>query len=569
MPIPCRVPQLYVVADEVNLLSVENKSGLLSDGNWTIDAALSLLGRLLQPGTVGTFNAFIVYEIVAIPKGESPLNILTVAVAEAIPGACLEQGPVVLNSERIRVDGFPDWTFCVARSVRSLDSVSLALRKLRKDRVWNLSGKSLDVGELRLSAPMFVPPDGTDVVPINAILKNNFWNGSHVLRFCDSDKTRLLPFFDDRRRLQQLSYEIGNLLPVKLTGVIDFLGDIIVQIPVTILQVNWGAGPNKGEVSISVAWHPDATPRELVGAARARFDTGLVAASVIEGFTHSTSLSMDTHDHPFETEVWDKSNGLLLAATASTSYIRQIVMTPHIVWPEPRVFTIPKQDGLVETARIQVGTHHRFVVGDTDVDPANDWRNRRTQLEEAARLAERREFVQYFGNSLPQSDRARALDDLRYLIRQHGAEGVDLWDPYLSAEDVLQTLFWSDSVDAPLRAITNGDEAKEQKSSGSAGFTYNEKQRSILQANCGNALGMNLEFRARSGPAGWSFHDRFLIFPNRADGPLAWSLGTSVNSLGKAHHILQKVSNAALIAGAFESLWLELNERHHFIWSSR
>lgn len=550
-------------------MSVENQSGVLSDGNWTIDAALGLLDRLLQPGAVGTFNAFTIYEIVAVPKGESPLNVLTVAVAEAIPGNCPEHGPVVLSAQRIRVDGFPDWTFCVARSVRSIDSLSLALKTLRKDRVWNLSGKPLEVGALRLSAPMFVPPDGADVVPINAILKNNFWSGSHVLRFCDSDKTRLLPFFDDRRRLQQLSSDVANWLPVKLSGVIDFLGDIIVQVPVTVLQANWDAEPSRRKVSVNIAWHPDAVPRELVGAVRARFDGGLVAASAIEVFTQSTSLSMDTHDHPLETEIWDKSSGLLLAATAPTSYIRQIVMMPQFVWPEPRVFTIPKQNGLVEAVRVQVGTHQRFVVGDTDVDPAGDWRNRRTQLEEAARLAERREFVQYFGNSIPQSDRTRALDDLRYLIRQHGSEGVDLWDPYLTAEDVLQTLFWSTASDAPLRAITNGDEAKEQKSSGSAGLKYNERQRNTLQTNCGNSLGLNLEFRIRTGPAGWSFHDRFLIFPNRPDGPLAWSLGTSVNSLGKAHHILQKVSNAALIAGAFETLWSELNERHHLIWSSK
>jgi len=550
-------------------LSVENNGKVLSDGNWTIDAALSLLGRLLQPGAVGTFNAFRVYEIVAVPKGESPLNVLTVAVAELIPGDRPEQGPVLLNSQRIRLDGFPGWTFCVAQSIRTLDSVSLALNTLRKDGVWNLSGKPLEVGELRLSAPMFVPPDGTDVVPINAILKNNFWNGSHVLRLCDSDKTRLLPFFDDRRRLQQLSSEVGNFLPVKLTGVIDFLGDIIIQVPVTVLQTNWDAGSRRGEVSVNVAWHPDITPRRLVGAARARFDNGLVAASVIGDFTHSTSLCMDIHDQPFETEIWDKSSGLLLAATAPTSYIRQIVMMPHILSPEPRIFTIPKQDGLVEAVRVQVGTHQRFVVGDTDVDPARDWRNRRSQLDEAARLAERREFVQYFGNTPPKCDRVRALDDLRYLICQHGAEGVDLWDPYLSAEDVLQTLFWSTSMGVPLRAITNGDEAMEQKSSGSSGAAYNEKQRNILQANCGNTLGLNLEFRVRSGPAGWSFHDRFLIFPNSPDGPLAWSLGTSVNSLGKAHHILQKVSNAALIAGAFQSLWFELNKEHHLIWSSR
>lgn len=550
--------------------AIEVQSGVLSDGNWTIDAALGLLDRLLQPGTVGTFNGFTVYEIVAVPKGESPLNVLTIAVAEAIPGGCSEQGPVLLNdqAQRIRVDGFPGWTFCVARSVRSLDSVSLAIKALRKDRVWNLSGKPLEVGALRLSAPIFVPPDGTDLVPINAILKNNFWNGSHVIRLCDSDKTRLLPFFEDRVRLQKLSSEIGDWLPVKLTGVIDFLGDIVVQVPVTILQANWDVG-SRGDVSVNVAWNVAATPRELVGAARARFDNGLVAASVIESFESSAALSMDIHDQPLETELWDKSSGLLLAATAPTSYIRQVVVSSHFVRPEPRVFTIPKQDAQPDTVRVQVSIHQRFVVGHVNVDPAGDWQGRRTQLEEAARLSELKEFVQYFGSSVPVSDRARALDDLRYLIRQHGAEGVDLWDPYLSAEDLLQTLFWSNTLAAPLRAITNGDEAKDQKSSATGGLTYSDKQRTFLQANCGNALGLNLEFRMRVGPSGWSFHDRFLIFPNRPDGPLAWSLGTSVNSLGKAHHILQKVSNAALIAGAFETLWSELGERRHLIWSSK
>ncbi len=547
----------------------KRQSGVEASALWTVDTALAFLDRLLQPGAVGTYNAFTVYEVFAAPKGKSPLNVLTVAVAEAIPDGCPEQGSVLLNDQRIRIAGFPDWTFGVVRSVRSLDSVSLALTALQKDHVWNLSGKPLEVGTLRLSAPMFVPPDGTDVVPINAILKNNFWNGSHVLRLCDEDKTRLLPFFDDRRRLQQLSSEVSKWLPVKLTGVIDFLGDIIVQVPVTVLQATWDAELSNGTVSVNVAWHPEATPRELIGAARAHFDTGLAAAAVIDGFTQSASLTMDTHGHPLETEVWDKSSRLLLAATTPTSYVRQIVLMPQIIEPEPRVFTIPRPSGQVETARVQVKLHRRLVVGDSEVDPTRGWRERRTQLEEAARLTERREFVQYFGNSPLGSDRTRALDDLRYLIHQHGAEGVDLWDPYLSAEDVLQTLFWSSSMRAPLRALTNGDEAKEQKLSGSEGLTFGEKQRNILQTHCGNAFGLNLEFRIRSGPAGWSFHDRFLIFPNRPDGPLAWSLGTSVNSLGKAHHILQKVSNAALIAGAFEALWSVLNEKHHLIWSNK
>ena len=89
-----------------------------------------------------------------------------------------------------------------------------------------------------------------------------------------------------------------------------------------------------------------------------------------------------------------------------------------------------------------------------------------------------------------------------------------------------------------------------------------------LERDKGNCHGLRLEFRTRRGPKGWAFHDRFLIFPNGREGPQAWSLGISVNSAGKAHHILQRVSNPALVAGAFQDLWSVLDESQHLIWKS-
>ncbi len=80
-----------------------------------------------------------------------------------------------------------------------------------------------------------------------------------------------------------------------------------------------------------------------------------------------------------------------------------------------------------------------------------------------------------------------------------------------------------------------------------------------------NNFGINLEFRLQHGSYGWSFHDRFLIFPEVNGSEEinskveAWSLGTSINSLGKAHHIVQKVANPRNILDAFNELWAELN----------
>jgi hypothetical protein len=93
-----------------------------------------------------------------------------------------------------------------------------------------------------------------------------------------------------------------------------------------------------------------------------------------------------------------------------------------------------------------------------------------------------------------------------------------------------------------------------------------ERQRAELDATQSNWRGLCLEYRVNRGPKGWRFHDRFPIFPKTDQGALVWSLGTSVNSLGKGHHILQRVDNGQLVMDAFEDLWECLNEPEHLIW---
>ena len=84
----------------------------------------------------------------------------------------------------------------------------------------------------------------------------------------------------------------------------------------------------------------------------------------------------------------------------------------------------------------------------------------------------------------------------------------------------------------------------------------------------GNFYGLQLEFRIREGGAGWGFHDRFIIFPRAQGQALAWSLGTSINSFGNEHHILQKVAHGEPIAQAFKDLWEQLEETRYLIWKT-
>ncbi len=156
------------------------------------------------------------------------------------------------------------------------------------------------------------------------------------------------------------------------------------------------------------------------------------------------------------------------------------------------------------------------------------------------------------------------MEDIRYLLNRFGEDGVFLWDPYLSADDLLNTLFYIKYWNADLRAITEGNAIPGQTSPAS----FVEAQRAILYGAQSNLRGLRLEYRIRTGQAGWAFHDRFLIFPRDKAGALAWSLGTSANSLGKQHHILQQVDDGQLVADAFNDLWNQLYLPEHLVWKT-
>ena len=91
------------------------------------------------------------------------------------------------------------------------------------------------------------------------------------------------------------------------------------------------------------------------------------------------------------------------------------------------------------------------------------------------------------------------------------------------------------------------------------------EQKKCLKNNSNNH-GINLEFRVQHNNYGWKFHDRFLIFPNFNSKVKVWSLGTSVNSLGKKHHILQEIKNARHILDAFNELWNQLQHESCLVW---
>lgn len=312
------------------------------------------LRRLLRAGLIGTYDHLELLELIATPCGGRTMNVLSIIVlGEGEVKTDLADDP----GERIYIDGFKNWSFGVARTFRPISALDAALADFAEKSIWALSGKPLVVGQLQPQPPAFAPPDGTVRVPMNRVLKNNFWAGAHVFRLLDPEKAQFEPFFKDRRRLQALSDAVSRRYPLALAGLPDLLGDVLIQLPVTVLVPAVRPPPRGEDLVVSVAWHPSAMPRPLRISARTRADELLTGAAVSERFDAATRLNVNGHLRPVEAEIWDDDANLLVAATASTSTIKRIELNLHIRRHEPRLFTAADAAGKPAAARVTLNEH--------------------------------------------------------------------------------------------------------------------------------------------------------------------------------------------------------------------
>lgn len=561
---------------------------------WNSEVARKEMIRLTQPGLLGFYSHFEVTVVFAFPPGQQePVNVFSLLVAEERPVSSSEE-PHYLNSERrIELRSLKGWKFGIQRYVKPIADLVPAFDVLCESNTWCASGRPLQTAELVSIPTQFVGPDDFGKVPLNRVLKNNFWNGSHVFEWADANKVALQPIFEEPLRLQELSEAVRAFVPLGLASLSDRLGNIILQLPITVLIVKFAELRISGDFTLSIAWHPKAAARPLRASCAMEYDKAIPAFNSVSVEGPETSLPMHDGQGSHRGVLWDDDNRILLAATGDMSFISQVVINMHVLDPEPRVFTLPDGKGGEEAVRLELTPKPiKISAGEPKSDPAGNWTRRRMYREETDRLLAERRFVQYKPVSGEQLH-DKALDDVRYLINQHGEEGVWLWDPYLSAEDVITTLFYCRFLGSELRALTAGNnppsevlpaQAKrscfgrlrarlrghffQPETLPSASARFASEQRKTLAEIKSNLRGLDLEFRMRTGSAGWGFHDRFLIFPAADSAALAWSLGTSVNSLGRQHHILQRVDDGQRIKDAFAELWDTLDQPEHLIWKT-
>lgn len=523
---------------------------------------------LTTAGNIGFYNSCEVTEIFLHRKSDKAVfNFFTLAVFEEKPYNDLNKK---FLGKRIAVND--DYNIGIQRYWLTITEAKTKFDTLRTENKWSADGSNFSqFPQLKYLPKQYVP--SIEGNRINHILKNNFHNGSYTIEFFDEIKSNLslILKIDSLAKYNELCEKIKEYVPIDLSVVRDRIGNFIFQFPVTILEAHSKALSTWDGVDMNFSWHNSFSHTSIPDCliqVESIFDKNYMGSTITEyNNTINQKIIIGNLDQINHIKIWRKEPSLILS-TFSGTYIRGFQLGMGIVNPEPRIFEI---DGNRVNVQIASKENH----GNKKKTPAyTDYISNNLYNDEKQQLAKRLAFKQY-NNSLSEV----ALNDIRKLIREKDENGVYLWDPFLTSIDILNTLYYSPSANVKIKAIgaynknvrkiyeTDSDKEADDTDFEEKLKKHMDKNRLILENPNHNNYRLNLEFRIQHSNYGWAFHDRFLIFPSsELKRPQVYSLGTSINSYGNTHHILQEVSHPQPVVDAFNELWDKLNNPNCLVW---
>jgi len=511
------------------------------------------LNFLLNNSNIGFYNKCEIIEIFGFNKQQKEaFNIYTLIIFMNTKKSCIQE---FLTDKLQSFKNIKNISWGLQRRIVNISTVKKLYKELLEKNKYELDNP-LRIGKFKLLPKHYVPPreDMYHEIQLNYLLKNNFDNGSYILEFFDEEKKDVKFLLDNPILLNNFSEQVSEILPLKLANVSDRLGNIIFQFPINSFELSHdsirdGNPPKYKGISLKIyPKNRNFNIKNIQVRLYEENDNLITRQRFIDITKNITQIDFDDCYGTY-IELIDKKSSLVL-------YKYKFLIMKHMYFnieideSQKRIFNLNGEIKRIEV----IHKANANIYGKSKNKSFDEWIRDRKYEQELKELEKIKAFIQYFGN-----EEEKALNDVRYLINKYGEQGVYIWDPYLSAKDIKNTLYYSKYTYVPLRAIT-GLKQKNSKSKAKnemiEEFSKDDKK----------FLFLNLEVRGKIGSNGYDFHDRFLIFP--LEKPKVWSLGISVNQLGASHHILQEVKNAQHILNAFNKLWDELNDEECLIWKN-
>ena len=347
-----------------------------------------------------------------------------------------------------------DLSIGIFRYHLTLDEVTEAYEYLLQYQIWKHKEKEIHLNNLNREKKRFIKCDATTSVPLNSILKNNFYNGSYIIEFFDMEKSFLNGILESKT-LEKISNHVKSNLPIDLQFMNDRIGNIIFQFPSNLMEIQCTSTEDWDGFNIKLVTDERIKTKDHYALIISdNFDETTSSFNLTSGLTQEEFTVVSGNSDSLNTiQVIDTRNQLILSSQ-TLNFIKHIGLKMDISpqYAEPRTI-IRGADTLIERIEVVAQNH----IGNQKALSSIDWIQKRKYKNEKDALAKRLEFVQYGKSG---SERTKALQDIRILINRHGREGVYLWDPYLTYEDLIDTLYYCQYKGVGMKAITSFDKKR-------------------------------------------------------------------------------------------------------------
>ncbi len=419
---------------------------------------------------------------------------------------------------------------------------------------------------------------GQDSVMLNKVLKPNIWRDRYILEFAAMGNP-MNEFFTDKE-LNKINSEIQKIITIDLSAVYDRIGSFIFQFPVTLISGDAIITKDWTKTKVSLKVHPSFKHAdELVSTVETKLDDTVTGFQSYSGFFEFEELEIGDSNN-LEFKVFNKKNGLIYMSSMA-NFIRSFNFNLGIGGQnsEPRIFIDS------EGNRQEIPLTSYSSGGNTGKSAYYNTRTKKRIMHN--------ENINKSGRFLNvhTGERIEALNFLKQQLNDKGpsCSEVWLWDPFLDYKDIIDLLYFIGISDVKMKCITSYkkyntrlDDQKEYtpskllklflksiinwRKTTDRYLKFKNDQRNGFLNNSTN-LGINLDFRSVYKNHGFEFHDRFLfLIPKDADEmPTVFSLGTSVNGLGKSHHLIQQTLDPRNIIETFNELWDLLDNEESLI----
>ncbi len=516
-----------------------------------------LLNLLLNDNIVGSYTYCKIIQILLLYKnGKGALNYFThIECSSRFTSAKAED---YLTTKPITISD--DFKLCITEKIIPVNEFIPVFLGAASTNQWTYKDEVIDLNQCSHFSAKFVPEiDPTSsqyrqLVPLEWYLYGSNYNGNYYIVELYTENNELLSKLSNDHIANIQRYIEAAELFYKLSALKDRIGNVMCKIPVETLCVTPKQINERG-ILLNCNCSSCLSDRKLLKISEQRND-GLIYyfdSSFVDSNSFQIRLNANQMINTITVLDFDTSLPLYSAVfNFSRHYGNFSHVTPPVICggtEDVREFFDSNQKS--ERISLNTCTYHGNIIEFIEDGSAI---KRQTHLEEE--WMQRRGYFKIYKSR----NHLQAIRDIRDILNNNilfDLEEICVIDPYLTANDLIDTVLFCKKYGIKVRALTAYNKIHKKSAVGDANDfqDFKQTQSDTLAHSLAKVTDLKIEFRTIRDSHGFAFHDRFIMMRYKINRDRVWALGASINSIGNEHSILHIVSIPETVTSIFDDLW--------------